>query len=63
MENLKKFDEFITESNVINEKMGSITDQVYDALGNLQAFESLGMDQQGELVKMIVKKLNSYGIK
>lgn len=61
MENLKKFDEFV--SSAVNEKTGSIADEVYTALGNLQVFAELGADQQGELVKTIVKKLNSYGIK
>lgn len=61
MENLKKFNEFV--SFTVNEKSGNISDEVYAALGNLSVFAELGADQQGELVKTIVKKLNSYGIK
>lgn len=62
MKNLQKFEEFVTGESM-NEKKGSITDQVYDAMGWLDSFESLGADQQGELVNVIVKKLVSFGIK
>lgn len=61
MENLKKFDEFISES--LNEKTEKVEDAVYTALNKMDAFSTLGADQQGEIVKTVVKKLNSYGIK
>lgn len=62
MKNLITFEEFLKEER-IDEKVGSLQDQVYDALDWLYPFRELGADQQGELVKLITKQLNKWGIK
>ena len=62
MKNLQTLEDF-TKEETLDEKLGSLEDQVYDALDWLYPFRELGTDQQGELVKLITKQLNKWGIK
>lgn len=51
------------KESTITEKMGSLSDQIYDAIGNIHGFKQLGADQQGELVMKIEKLFKGYGIR
>lgn len=67
-----KYTEFILneDSYTSNDDMSSLRearkdmpDDLYNALQNVVEFNSLGMDQQGELVSLILKKLKQFGVR
>lgn len=67
-----KYTEFILneDSYTSNDDMSSLrearkdmADDLYNALQNVVEFNSLGMDQQGELVSLILKKLKQFGVR
>ena len=67
-----KYTEFILNegSYASNDDMSSLRearkdmpDDLYNALQNVVEFNNLGMDQQGELVSLILKKLKQFGVR
>lgn len=41
----------------------ALIDKIYDVLGQVNGFNELGLDQQGELSMKVVQLLKQYGLK
>lgn len=57
---LKKFNDYMSS---LQEARKDMPDDLYNALQNVAEFNSLGMDQQGELISLILKKLKQFGVR
>ena len=57
---LKKFNDYMSS---LSEARKDMPDDLYNALQNVVEFNHLGMDQQGELISLILKKLKQFGVR